>query len=293
MVDLQRLRVVGRQQQRRYRRQRGRIIFIVIIIIITIGIIILFMNTLFHNTDYELYNDKPKIGVDITIGSTVGSAAAADAADAAHAADTSTALHRRRHSPPHSPAASHQDLIRFYWQTEAGSGEYDVPQCEAGTPISQCVHVITSHWKVKDFVNDHDRNGNTISGIKLIYAGPHCHAQACLSMELYNADTGKLLCSVQPIRGGDSKNNNNINNEEEEEEEGYNEEGFIAIPPCLWSENNINNSSSASSSLSQPDFLSLNTTLMSIKRANSTFPHTGEMASWQMRGIVVLIDETS
>jgi hypothetical protein len=82
MVDLQRLRVVGRQQQRRYRRQRGRIIFIVIIIIITIGIIILFMNTLFHNTDYEFYNDKPKIGVDITIGSTAGSAAAAADADA-------------------------------------------------------------------------------------------------------------------------------------------------------------------------------------------------------------------
>jgi hypothetical protein len=27
--------------------------------------------------------------------------------------------------------------------------------------------------------------------------------------------------------------------------------------------------------------------LLSIKRNNNTLPHTGEMASWQMRGIVV------
>ena len=178
-------------------------------------------------------------------------------------------------------------MIRFYWTTEAGSGEYDVPRCDSGTPVSQCVHVITSHWKVKDFVDDHDQNGNAINGIKLIYAGPHCHAQACLSMELYNADTGKLLCHVEPIRGGGR--NINDNSEGIEEQQNYNEEGFIAIPPCLWSEHNNNNSSSSSSSsLSQPDFLSLNTTLMSLKRANSTFPHTGEMASWQMRGIVVV-----
>ena len=208
---------------------------------------------------------------------------AVDAATSAATTDTSTDIRRRRRSNDNRPA-SHQDLIRFYWTTEAGSGEYDVPRCDSGTPISQCVHVITSHWKVKDFVDDHDQNGNAINGIKLIYAGPHCHAQACLSMELYNADTGKLLCHVEPIRGGGRNINNN--NEGIEEQQNYNEEGFIAIPPCLWSEHNNNNSSS--SSLSQPDFLSLNTTLMSLKRANSTFPHTGEMASWQMRGIVVV-----
>jgi hypothetical protein len=62
-------------------------------------------------------------------------------------------------------------------------------------------------------------------------------------------------------------------------DEIYEEFGFIAIPPCLWSSQDDN--------LADPILLSLNTTLLSIKRNNSTFPHTGEMASWQMRGIVV------
>ena len=52
------------------------------------------------------------------------------------------------------------------------------------------------------------RKGNTCSGnitgfdgINLIYAGGHCHAPSCISMELYNADTGKLLCRQSPVSG--------------------------------------------------------------------------------------------
>jgi hypothetical protein len=162
---------------------------------------------------------------------------------------------------------SHKNLDRIYWTTEAFAGEYDVPQCTPNTPPSHCVHVITSRWQVKDFVN---ANEETAAGVHLIYAGPHCHAPVCLSMELYNADTGQLLCHVEPLRGSGSS------------AEKYDEDGYIAIPPCLWSED-----PSGTEGLPMPDLLQLNTTLMSIKRANSTFPHTGEMASWQMRGVVV------
>lgn len=167
--------------------------------------------------------------------------------------------------------ASHKNLDRLYWQTEAIAGEYDVPQCTPNTPPSHCVHVITSRWQVKDFVN---ANEETAAGVYLIYAGPHCHAPVCLSMELYNADTGQLLCHVEPLRGSGSS------------EEKYDEDGYIALPPCLWSED-----PSRTEGLPMPDLLQLNTTLMSIKRANSTYPHTGEMASWQMRGVVVPLDE--
>ena len=52
------------------------------------------------------------------------------------------------------------------------------------------------------------RKGNMCSGnitgfdgINLIYAGGHCHSPSCLSMELYNADTGKLLCRQIPVFG--------------------------------------------------------------------------------------------
>mmetsp|Transcript_5759 Transcript_5759/g.12550 ORF Transcript_5759/g.12550 Transcript_5759/m.12550 type:complete len:150 (-) Transcript_5759:118-567(-) len=108
-------------------------------------------------------------------------------------------------------------------------------------------------------------------GIELVYAAPHCHAPSCISMELYNADTGELICHVKPTFG--------VSNEV------YNEKGFLALPPCLWGEE--------SEGLLPPSLLSLDTTLLSIKKNNSTMGHTGEMASWQMRGVVVLNSETS
>ena len=52
------------------------------------------------------------------------------------------------------------------------------------------------------------RKGNTCTGnstgfdgINLIYAGGHCHAPTCISMELFNADTGMMLCRQDPVAG--------------------------------------------------------------------------------------------
>lgn len=87
-------------------------------------------------------------------------------------------------------------------------------------------------------------------------------------MDLYNADTGELLCHVEPAHGKSG--------------ELYYEKGFIAIPPCLWGNED---------GLVAPKFLSLNTTLMSVKRNNNTLPHTGEMAYWQMRAVLVPKEE--
>jgi hypothetical protein len=154
-------------------------------------------------------------------------------------------------------------LDRLYWQTEAWASEYDVPQCEEGTPQSQCIHEITSEWLVRDFVDADER---TVAGLQLIYAAPHCHAPVCLSMELYNADTGDMLCHVDAIRGSGSG--------------VYDESGYISIPPCLWSEDEDDG-------LPPPVLLSMDTRLLAIKRANATYPHTGEMASWQMRGVLI------
>lgn len=184
------------------------------------------------------------------------------------------------HENPSRP--SHKNLVRFYWQTEAMASEYDVPKCLPNTPPSQCIHVITSQWKVKDFVNDcsvadspwcmgkGSSNETLTEGVQLIYAAPHCHAPTCLSMELYHADTGQLLCSVNAIKGTSM-------------DEVYNENGYLAIPPCLWSDD----PAAMDEGLQPPVLLPLNASLLSIKRANATFPHTGEMASWQMRGVIV------
>ena len=153
-----------------------------------------------------------------------------------------------------------ESLIRLYFQTEAYAGEYDVPKC---TPPHECIHMIRSTWQAHEMINNNLIQNN--SGVKLIYAAPHCHAGACISMELYNQDTGQLICRVKGIqgKGTDSK---------------FDEDGYIRLDPCLWG---------YEKGLYKPPVFKWNTNLTSIKKCNSTDAHYGEMASWQMRGVVV------
>ena len=51
-------------------------------------------------------------------------------------------------------------------------------------------------------VGSTDASKTKTAGFELVYAGPRYHVPIrCLSMELYNADTGSLLCHSVPIRG--------------------------------------------------------------------------------------------
>ena len=163
--------------------------------------------------------------------------------------------------------SSHVNLPRMYYQTEAWAGEYDVVKCSDTTPAEECVQEITAHWQVKSMsLGDHgEPYPSNATGIKLIYAGGHCHAPSCISLDLYNADTGDLLCSQKPTFGTGTKI--------------FNEKGYIAIPPCLWG--------SEDEGLIEPIFLPANANLTSIKLNNNTYSHYGEMASWQMRGVFV------
>lgn len=158
----------------------------------------------------------------------------------------------------------HESLVRLYFQTEAYSGEYDIPKCPEGTPTEECIHMITARWQANNMISD-DNRGNS-SGVKLIYAGPHCHAPACISMELYNEDTGELLCGVDGSFGQGRKNRT------------FDEKGYIKLNPCIWGYDD---------GLLEPPYLSWDTNLTSIKRNNNTNAHYGEMASWQMRGVLV------
>jgi len=58
----------------------------------------------------------------------------------------------------------------------------------------------------------------------------------------------------------------------------FDELGYLAIPPCIWG--------TEEEGLIAPVFLPFNANLTSIKRNNNTYTHYGEMASWQMRGIL-------
>mmetsp|Transcript_58745 Transcript_58745/g.128742 ORF Transcript_58745/g.128742 Transcript_58745/m.128742 type:complete len:880 (+) Transcript_58745:49-2688(+) len=178
---------------------------------------------------------------------------------------------------------THYNLDRIYYQTEANAGEYDVPpafslpgeeipgygkwpantttpgtsctgQCPDGADC-ECVHTITYHWNV--------------SNIRLLYAGGHCHAPSCLSIELFRNDTGtpQLLCRQLPVYGNGTF-----------PVDKWDEAGYVTLPPCLWG--------SPEEGLEEPVFLPENTPLISIKKNRNThLGHYGEMASWQMRGV--------
>ena len=107
--------------------------------------------------------------------------------------------------------------------------------------------------------------------MRLIYAGGHCHAPACIGIWLYRNDPGhemELLCHQAPIYGSGTGQNSHAGI--------YDEEGYLALPPCLWG--------GADEGLAAPVPLKYSTNLLSIKRNNATYGHYGEMASWQMRG---------
>ena len=44
-------------------------------------------------------------------------------------------------------------------------------------------------------------NSTGFNGIQLILAAGHCHAPSCISLELFNSDTGQLICKNEPVYG--------------------------------------------------------------------------------------------
>jgi hypothetical protein len=185
--------------------------------------------------------------------------------------------------------ASHVDLPRIYWQTEGDAGEYDIPpafwvegkdpkipgyhdvgpypqltpgssctgSCPDG-PDCDCIHTITYN--------------HTVSDMRLIYAGGHCHAPACIGIWLYRNDPGhemELMCHQAPLYGNGTLVNSKAGI--------YDEEGYLALPPCLWGDEE---------GLHPSVLLPKGTEMVSIKKNRNTYSgHYGEMASWQMRGI--------
>lgn len=112
------------------------------------------------------------------------------------------------------------------------------------------------------------KNGSV--GFRPVYLGAHCHAPACLSEELYNADTGELICRNVPTYGGRASGATGPHR--------FDELGYLALPPCVWGDPALG--------LVAPPLLRWETNLYSIKRVNNAYSHTGEMALWQGRGVL-------
>jgi len=184
--------------------------------------------------------------------------------------------------------ASHVDLARIYFTTEANAGEYDIPPAFytgdepkiAGYPLIGPYPELTPGSSCTgncpggdDCECEHTISYNhTVSNMRLIYASGHCHAPACIGIWLYRNDPGhemELLCHQAPIYGNGTGHNS---------ESGiYDEAGYLALPPCLFADE---------PGLHPSVLLPPNTELVSIKKnRNTRMGHYGEMASWQCRGL--------
>jgi len=162
-------------------------------------------------------------------------------------------------------ASYHTNVARSTWGI-ASPVEYDVPKCEEG--MMGCSKQADGSWV-------HTITGTFTGNGKLVAAHFHCHAPTCLSIAMYkcpkgtkicNATTGKLLCEEKPVYGGTGKI----------DLAKFDEPGYILQPPCLWG--------SAEFGLEEPpdvtDFV-----LGSVKTANASYGHHGEMA-WQQMYLV-------
>lgn len=184
------------------------------------------------------------------------------------------------------------NTFRIWWSTEAYNNEYDVPKSTAdclnpATPAADCTHVIRSDFTGKDFFGpsgcmvggdpnacgDVNKIRDEYGGkFQMTYAAFHCHAPACIKGELWDMDTGKLICrNVAEYGTGLSPS----------DEKGY----VVGIPPCVWG--------TAAEGLESPPILHLDGNYTTIKHANSTNGHWGVMALWQARAAYLTSNATT
>ena len=114
---------------------------------------------------------------------------------------------------------------------------------------------ITAHIKARDMgLEDTPKH---FHGITPYVMTPHCHAPSCIREELWNADTGEILCNVTAVYG------TGIN--------VFNESDYVAIPPCLFGDE---------PGLRKPWSLAPDTNITAVKYYNNSFRHLGQMAQW-------------
>ena len=97
-------------------------------------------------------------------------------------------VQHREHPPRCAPMRSLHTSLLPTWHRNVTSGKTQAAGAKTMTKPTR--------WLWLNFHSHH-----RAQGINLIYAGGHCHAPSCISMELFHADTGKLLCAHYPTYG--------------------------------------------------------------------------------------------
>jgi len=156
---------------------------------------------------------------------------------------------------------SHYHLHHWVFLIDAEVNDYEEVQCGDGELCESYIsaHLTGAQMGLEDIPAQYD-------GIMPLVMTPHCHAPSCIREELYNADTGELLCRSEAQYGRGV--------------EPYNEENYVAIPPCLWG---------SQPGLRSPIVLTPSTNIFAIKVFNNTYRHVGQMAQWT--GLMVYLNK--
>jgi len=132
----------------------------------------------------------------------------------------------------------------YKWELGAATGEYDVPQCKAGTAPADCTHRLAGTQLIPE---EH---------AYLVAVKSHCHSGTCLTIQIYFNDTGELLCDQRSVYGENNPNSR------------FAEPGYINRPPCLWGD--------AKYGLEPPPKVG-GRVLLAVAITNATNRHHGEM----------------
>eukprot|EP01083_Nonionella_stella_P279752 951569_1 len=91
---------------------------------------------------------------------------------------------------------------------------------------------------------------------------PHCHAPSCIRQEIWNVDTGQILCNMT-ARYGSAEYGSVY--------DIFNEPNYITIVPCIFG---------YQPGLQYPFVLTPDTNITAVKYFNNTWRHLGQMAQW-------------
>jgi hypothetical protein len=154
--------------------------------------------------------------------------------------------------------ASHKHLHHWVFLIDQAVNDYEEDNAHYGTAS---VGKITAHLTGAQMgLEDTPKEWKSWSPFVMT---PHCHAPSCIREELWNADTGEILCNMTahygnakygPLRGV------------------FNEQDYVAILPCLYSNNQ--------EGLQTPFVITADTNITAIKYFNNTYRHLGQMAQW-------------
>ena len=160
--------------------------------------------------------------------------------------------------------ASHRQLHHWVFLIDAQVNDYEEACDEAAGARAPCgersVGRLTANLTVAD-MGIEDAPAGWTRATPLVMT-PHCHAPSCLREELWNADTGEILCNMTARYGGEAFG---------EVGRAFNERDYVTMAPCLFG---------AQPGLQYPFNLTARTNLTAVKYFNNTFRHLGQMAQW-------------